>query len=66
MNYQDELNELTRNDMPLERFYRLWAAIAIKEGWPFSIDGRWIEGDASWAWEEWAETQGEMKPPAIL
>jgi len=67
MDYQDELDELIQNamQMPPERFYRLWATIALKEGWPFSIDGQ-LEYDAAWAWEEWVETLGEMRPQAVL
>ena len=57
---------LCEKEMPSSRFYRLWAATAIRLGLPFFRDGAVCDGDSKAAWQEWARAHGEIKPRATL
>ena len=53
-------------EMVPSRFCKLWAATAIRLDLPFSEDGEtWVE-DSTAAWQEWADTQGAMRPKITL
>ena len=53
------LDEILADGMPEVRFRRLYAAFAVKFGWPFcGDDGLYVE-DAALAWRQWAGLEEE-------
>jgi len=53
------LDEILSGEMPALRFQRLWAAYAVRFGWPFcGDDGQW-DDDAESAWKRWAGLEVE-------
>lgn len=60
------LLRLHRQPVAPGRFYRLWAATAIRLELPFSLDGETDVENSKAAWGEWADTQGAMRPRATL
>ena len=50
------LGEVPKKQMPELRFRRLYAAYAIKFGWPFCETGEYAE-DSGEAWRRWASME---------
>lgn len=53
------LDEILAGGMPELRFRRLYAAFAVKFGWPFCDDGGQFVEDAASAWKRWAGLEEE-------
>ena len=55
----DEVGEVSKKQMPELRLRRIYAAYAIKFGWPFCDNGLPVVGYSTEAWKQWAEPEEE-------